>query len=141
MGHVTINFQRSALDLGIVVANGPRSLAFYRDVLGLVHEGDIPMPVGGGGTMHRLRCGDSLIKLVAYEQIPEHCAVPGGIPAATGLRYLTIHATNIAEILEACEAAGVTVVLPLREIRPGVSIAMVEDPDRNIVEFVHTSAS
>jgi glyoxylase I family protein len=138
---VTINFQRTAIDLGIVVANGPRSLAFYRDLLGLVHEGDIPMPVGGGGTMHRLRCGDSLIKLVAYENLPEHCAVPGGIPAATGLRYLTIHATNIPEILASCEQAGVTVVMPLQEIRAGVSIAMVEDPDRNIVEFVNTSAT
>jgi glyoxylase I family protein len=141
VGTVTIKFLRSAIDLGIVVANGPRSLAFYRDVLGLVHEGDIPMPIGGGGTMHRLRCGDSLIKLVAYDEVPEHCAVPGGIPAATGLRYLTIHASNIPEILSACEAAGATVVMALREIRPGVSIAMVEDPDRNIVEFVHTSAS
>jgi glyoxylase I family protein len=138
---MTINFQRSAVDLGIVVANGQRSLEFYRDVLGLVHEGDIPMPIGGGGTMHRLRCGDSLIKLVAYDQVPEHCAVPGGIAAATGFRYLTIHATNIPEILAACEAAGVNVVTPLREIRPGVSIAMVEDPDRNIVEFVHSSVS
>jgi catechol 2,3-dioxygenase-like lactoylglutathione lyase family enzyme len=138
---MTINFQRNALDLGIVVANGPRSLEFYRDVLGLVHEGDIAMPVGGGGTMHRLRCGDSLVKLVAYDQIPEHCSVPGGIGAATGLRYLTIHATNIEEILTACEAAGVPVVMPLREIRPGVRIAMVEDPDRNIVEFVHSFVS
>lgn len=136
-----IDFQRTALDIGIVVADGPRALAFYRDVLGFVHEGDIPMPIGGGGTMHRLRCGDSLIKLVAFDTLPEHCAAPGGIAAATGLRYLTIHAHNIEEILEACAAAGAPIVIPLSEIRPGVSIAMVEDPDRNVVEFVRTTAA
>lgn len=134
-----IDFQRAAIDLGIVVSDGARSLGFYRDVLGFIHEGDIPMPIGGGGTMHRLRCGDSLVKLVAFDTLPEHCAAPGGIAAATGLRYLTIHAHNIEEILDACTAAAVPIVIPLSEIRPGVSIAMVEDPDRNIVEFVRTT--
>ena len=36
----------------------------------------------------------------------------------------------------ACDAAGATIVVPEREVRPGVTIAIVEDPDGNWVEFV-----
>ena len=44
-------------------------LSFYRDLLGFRHEGDIPFPMGG--VMHRLWCGDSLIKIVVPEPSPE----------------------------------------------------------------------
>ena len=59
---MTVRLTKTAIDLGIVVKNGPAALAFYKDLLGFKHEGDMPMP--GGGTMHRLLCGDSLIKIV-----------------------------------------------------------------------------
>jgi len=36
----------------------------------------------------------------------------------------------------ACQAGGYTVAVAPREIRPGVRIAMVEDPDGNWVEFL-----
>ena len=48
-----------------ITANGPAMFAFYRDVLGLPHEGDMKMPFGG--TMHRMRCGTTTIKIVAAE--------------------------------------------------------------------------
>ena len=44
--------------------------------------------------------------------------------------------SNLDEILAAADAAGRTIVWPRREIRPGVSVAMVEDPDGNWVEFL-----
>lgn len=132
-----IEFGQRAIDLGIVITDSDASLAFYRDVLGMEHEGDIPMPLGGGGTMHRLRCGDTLIKLVKFNDVPEARPVGGGIPGATGYRYFTIHANNLAEMMQACEQAGARVVVPTSEIRPGVTIGMVNDPDGNIVEFVH----
>lgn len=133
-----VQLARTAIDLGIVVRDGQRSLDFYRDLLGLVHEGDMPMPgLGGGGTMHRLRCGDgSLLKLVKFDAVPEESAPRGGIDAATGYRYLTMHVTNLDELVEACRQAKVKVAVPVREIRAGVRIAIVVDPDGNLVEFV-----
>lgn len=128
---------QQAIDLGIVITDSDASLAFYRDLLGMEHEGDIPMPIGGGGTMHRLRCGDTLVKLVKLDAVPEARPVGGGIVGATGYRYFTIHANNLAEMMSACEAAGAPIVVPTSEIREGVTIGMVEDPDGNIVEFVH----
>ena len=124
---------KQSIDLGIVIRDSERSLAFYRDLLGLEHVMDTPMP---GGTMHRMACGDTVVKLVRLDSVPDASNPPGGIPAATGLRYFTMIVSNLAEIMGECEAAGVKVAIPIREIRPGVTIGMVEDPDGNWVEFV-----
>lgn len=132
-----VQLTKSAIDLGIVVTDGPAALAFYRDTLGFRHEGDMPFP--GGGTMHRLWCGDSLIKVVVPATPPAARATPGGIPAATGYRYWTISVSNLAELAAACKAGGYQVPVEPREIRPGVSIAIVEDPDGNWVEFLQTA--
>lgn len=123
------------IDLGVVVAELDTSIAFYRDLLGFADEGETPMP--GGGRMRRLRCGDSLIKLVAPSSEPPSKAAPGGPAAATGYRYFTISASNLEEICDTCRGAGRTVVVPPTQLRPGVRIAMVEDPDGNWVEFAH----
>ncbi len=130
-----IAFTKSAIDLGIVITDSEKSLAFYRDTLGLEHTADTPAP--GGGTMHRLMCGNSMIKLVKHPENPAATAAPGGLAGASGIRYFTINCSNVAEMAAACEAAGAPVPVPPTEIRPGVTIAMVEDPDGNWVEFVH----
>jgi catechol 2,3-dioxygenase-like lactoylglutathione lyase family enzyme len=130
-----IKLAKDSIDLGIVVRDAAKALEFYRDTLGLEHVADTPMP--GGGTMHRLMCGTSLIKVVALDKTPEAKAPPGGIQGASGYRYWTISIANLDEVVAACEAKGFKVVVPIREIRPGVSIAMVEDPDGNWVELLH----
>lgn len=131
-----IQFGQRAIDLGIVITDSDAALGFYRDLLGMEHEGDIAMPVGGGGVMHRLRCGDTLVKLVKFDDVPAERPAPGGITGATGYRYFTIHARNLDEIMAACSEAGVRIAVPTSEIRPGVRIGMVHDPDGNLVEFV-----
>ena len=125
---------KPSIDLGIVTTRGEQMLAFYRDLLGLKVQGQMPMP-GGKGTMHRLLCGDSLIKLVVMPELPAP-AVPGGIGGGAGYRYWTITVDNLTEMVAACTAAGAPVVWSEREIRPGIRIAMVEDPDGNWVEFL-----
>jgi catechol 2,3-dioxygenase-like lactoylglutathione lyase family enzyme len=132
---MTVQLAKSAIDLGIVITDSEKSLAFYRDLLGFEHVADTPMPIGGGGTMHRLNCGDTLVKLVKLNNDPERDG-RGGIVGATGLRYFTMIVSNLAEIMGQCEAAGVKVAVPITEARPGVTIGMVEDPDGNWVEFV-----
>jgi len=128
---------KDSIDLGIVVEDLPRALAFYRDTLGLEDEGQLPM--GGGSLMHRLRCGSSVIKLVWFPEAPAAKAPPGGIQGATGYRYWTISLPDVAALASRCEEAGYRVVIPPREIRAGVRIAMVEDPEGNWVEFLETA--
>ncbi|MFV0257117.1 MAG: VOC family protein [Acidimicrobiales bacterium] len=132
---MTLQLTKSAIDLGIVITDSDRSLAFYRDLLGFRHEGDIPMPIGSG-TMHRLWCGDSLIKLVKFDDNPDATAPPGGIGGASGMRYFTIHCSNIPAMAEAARAASVPIKVEPTEIREGVSIAIFADPDGNWVELV-----
>ena len=129
-----MTLSKQAIDLGIVTTNGGPMLAFYRDVLGLTLQGEMPMP-GGVGVMHRLLCGDSLVKLVVLPAVPAPAA-PGGIQGAAGYRYWTITISNLGEMVAACQAAGAKVVMGEREIRPGVRIAIVADPDGNWVEFL-----
>ncbi len=63
-------------------------------------------------------------------------AAPGGINGATGYRYFTITVSDINGAVAACEAAGATIAVPVTELRPGITIAMVEDPDGNWVELL-----
>jgi catechol 2,3-dioxygenase-like lactoylglutathione lyase family enzyme len=133
---MAVKVAKDAIDLGIVTTHGEAMLAFYRDVLGFEHEGDIAMEHVGIKVMHRLWFGRSLIKLVVPVKDPGVPAAPGGIQGATGYRYWTMTIHNLDEVLSAVQAAGHKIVRPRTEVRPGVAIGMVEDPDGNWVEFI-----
>ncbi|MEM7255698.1 MAG: VOC family protein [Pseudomonadota bacterium] len=131
--------KKDAIDLGIVTTNGDAMLEFYRDVLGFRHEGDISLEEAGIKVMHRLWFADSLIKIVVPVSAPTHSGPPGGIPESTGYRYWTLTVENLEDVVHAVRSAGLPVVWEPREIRPGVTVAMVEDPDGNWVEFLQPS--
>ncbi len=127
---------KAGFDLGLVTLNGDAMLEFYRDVVGLEFEATMVLEAIGIARMDRLRCNDSVLKLVTpTTDVP--AGVGGGIAGCTGMRYLTIAVDDIDAAVADCVAAGAPVVWPLREVRPGVSIAMVEDPDGNWLEFIH----
>ncbi len=127
---------KPGFDLGIVTTNGDAMLEFYRDVVGLEFEATMKLEAVGIARMDRLRCNDSVLKLVtATSDVPS--GVGGGIEGCTGMRYFTIAVDDVAAAVADCEAAGAPLVWTPREIRPGVTIAMVEDPDGNWVEFIH----
>jgi len=130
---VGVELTNDSIDLGIVVRDAEASLHFYRDILGLEDQGEMPMP---GGSMHRLLCGTSLIKLVSLNRLPGAESPPGGIGGATGYRYWTLSVSNLDEATAEAEASGRKVVISPREIRPGLRISMIEDPDGNWVELL-----
>lgn len=137
---MTLEVTKDAIDIGIVVRDAEASLAFYRDTLGLEDTGSMPMP-GGGGTMHRLRCGTTIVKLVAFDAELPASAPPGGIMGAYGYRYWTISVADLDGVTARCADAGYRVTVPPREARPGVRISMIADPDGNWVELLTTSAT
>ena len=132
---MAVKLTKQSIDLGIVTTNGPAMLAFYRDVLGFKYVREMPMPGAKGALMHQLMCGESMIKLVVAKSLPANAA-PGGALGGSGYRYWTISVSNIPELLEACSAGGHKVVVPERSLRPGIKIAVVQDPDGNWVEFL-----
>ena len=79
---------KDSIDLGIVVSDAAKSLAFYRDALGLEQIGEQSM--GGAGKMYRLQCGTTHLKVIHFDQTPSGRAAPCGPMEALGLRYLTI---------------------------------------------------
>ena len=133
---MAVELTKDSIDLGIVVRDAEAALAFYRDVLGFEDLGERPMP---GGVMHRLGCGTSVIKLVSLKRPPAAAAPPGGIGGGSGYRYWTISVSNMEDVVAACEAAGRPIAVPITELAPGVTIAIVEDPDGNWVELLKTS--
>ena len=122
---------KNCIDIGIVVKDIQKSLKFYQDLLGLKKIGEMPLWFG---TMHRMGYGDSFVKLIDPKKAPP--AGPQGLQYALGFRYLTFQVSNIDEICADCERAGITFEVDKQELMPGVTIAMVHDPDGNVVEFV-----
>ena len=131
---MALNITKDSVDLGIVTRDAGPLLKFYRDTLGLKVEGEMPMP--GGGHMTRLQCGTSTLKIVVNGKEPAATSAPGGIGGATGYRYFTISVSNLKEATEECSTAGYKVAVPPTEIRSGVTISMIEDPDGNWVELL-----
>ena len=122
---------KDSLDLGILVSDIQASLRFYRDILGLEFVGETPVWFG---TMHRLRFGRSDFKLIQPNRVPPKG--PMGLETQLGFRYVTFVIENLTEFCAELKGKGVEFLLPEKEVRPGVRIAMVKDPDGNIVEFV-----
>jgi len=134
---VPITITKDSIDLGLITKDAAALVTFYRDTLGLEEEGEMQMP--GGGHMTRLKCGTTTLKIVVNGKEPKAEAPPGGIRGATGFRYFTISVSNLVAVTEECQAAGYKVPVPPTEIRPGVSISMIEDPDGNWVELLQAS--
>ena len=135
---MSIDIKKTSIDLGIVCDDIDAMLTFYGETLGLPLEGTIPMP--GGGQMNRFKVGDSVIKIIELDPKPEGQAAPGGIRGATGYRYWTITCSNLAACVERAEAAGAKIVVAAKEVRPGITIAIIADPDGNWVELLQEDA-
>ena len=122
---------KNAIDIGVVVGNINASLDFYVNILGLEKIQEMPLWFG---TMHRLAFGNSFIKLVDPHERPPHG--PDLMEGSLGFRYLTLQVSNIDELCEELKAKKVEFTVDKKEYMPGVTIAMVKDPDGNVVEFV-----
>ncbi len=125
---------KNSLDLGILVSDIKASLEFYRDILGLEYVGETPVWFG---TMHRLRFGSSDFKVIQPNTIPPKGFI--GLENQLGFRYVTFVIQGLTELCKELQSKGIEFSLPVKEIRPGVRIAMVKDPDGNVVEFVERS--
>jgi catechol 2,3-dioxygenase-like lactoylglutathione lyase family enzyme len=125
---------KESLDLGVLVSDINASLKFYQDILGLKFIEKIPVWFG---TMYRLRYGVSDFKLIAPKTLPPKG--PVGLEAQIGFRYITFGIKNLSAVCAKLQEKGFAFEIPEKEARPGVKIAMVRDPDGNIVEFVERS--
>ena len=148
-------FARQTVDLGIVVSDIDKSLKFYTKALGLneLSTFDVPEKLGSRAGLsdnlpfhiHVLALGkdDSAtkVKLMQFKGHPGKKIDNKFIHNGYGVRYLTIFVTDLSRALTQAKKAGVKPIaqgpVPIPEsIAPGMSLAVVRDPDGNMIELV-----
>jgi hypothetical protein len=75
---------KDSVDLLILVSDIRKSLDFYQGILGLEKTQEVQTPFG---TVHRLRYGTSVVKLMDPKQVPP--ASPIGLEKQLGIRCLS----------------------------------------------------
>jgi glyoxylase I family protein len=136
MTTVAFDPNKHGVDLGIIITNWEATKRFYCDTLGFEHVMDMPFPLGPGGTMHRVQAGDCTLKLSEFATTPTARNPPGGAVGGVGIRYFTFWIRNLDDMHRRCVDAGYKLQVPLTEVRSGVRIFIIEDPDGNAVEFL-----
>lgn len=122
---------KDSVDIGIFVSDIKKSLEFYQGTLGLEKTEELAT---GFGTLHRLRFGTSDVKLMDPKKVPPAGAI--GLEKQLGIRYLTFVIRDLTGLCADLKGKGIEFTIPETQIRPGTRIAMVKDPDGNIIEFV-----
>jgi catechol 2,3-dioxygenase-like lactoylglutathione lyase family enzyme len=122
---------KDSVDLCIVVRDISESLDFYQATLGLEKTQEVETPYG---KVHRLRFGTSLVKLMDPKQVPP--AGPIGLEKQLGIRFMSFAIRNLSGVCTALKEKGMEFTIPETQVLPGLRVAMVKDPDGNIIEFV-----
>ena len=120
-------------DAGIVTTDLAAAHRFYGELLGLPVVGEVEFPQVG--FIRRYAVGDSVLRVFVPETPPAAEGSREGFASQTGIRYLTLYVSNLEGLVAAAEQAGFKVPVPVRELRPGVQVAQVEDADGNTVEL------
>ena len=116
------------LHASFIVSDTQRSLAFYRDVLGLEVDSQRP-DLGFPGAW--LKVGESSIHLL---ELPNPDPVTGRPEHGGRDRHLALAVKHFDALAEALEKAG----LPFTRSRSGRRAIFCRDPDGNALEFIET---
>jgi glyoxylase I family protein len=119
------------VDIGIVVSDADRSLAFYRDFLGMELVTDKNTALGHAWF---LRCGRTTLELLQFDTPPQHTG-PTDATQAFGYRFLMLRVRDLEGLVDSLTAAGYAVPLPVSKAGD-LTFAMVADPDGNWIELV-----
>ncbi len=122
------------LQVGIVPHDLAASLEFYRDTLGLAYAG--ARPALEGRTLHVFALGSATVKLLEVAGSPPGRAPRVPYADAAGIRWLTLDVVDLDGILQRCRRAGARFQLEPVDVRAGIRVAIVEDPDGNAIELV-----
>jgi glyoxylase I family protein len=124
-----VKLAKDAIDVGLVTSNYESAHRFYGEVLGFEMVRKIELD--GIGTIYRYAVGKSILRIFLPIEPPTLKNQPGEI------RYMTILVDDLESIVAEISAAGFTVVVPIRQLRPGVKVALIQDADLNAIELMN----
>jgi catechol 2,3-dioxygenase-like lactoylglutathione lyase family enzyme len=140
--------QTAPLEVGLVVNDLDRMLAFYIEVLSCVEQrrADIPMqlsralrtaPAGYINVWLQTPNGE-VIKLVKPPQVPVIGRAPEYSSARSGFCYLTFYCASIESVLAVARSRGAVVRSDDWTLSGSVGLKLVffEDPEGNVIELV-----
>ncbi len=116
------------LHASFIVSDTKRSLAFYRDVLGLEVDSQRPDPGFPGAW---LKVGEGSIHLL---ELPNPDTVTGRPEHGGRDRHLALAVEHLDALATALEKAGI----PFTRSRSGRRAIFCRDPDGNALEFIET---
>jgi catechol 2,3-dioxygenase-like lactoylglutathione lyase family enzyme len=123
--------------ISITVSDIERSLAFYRDLLGLPVTGVVTLGGENGLVIHFLDAGNNaLLELFSFTNA---VAVPSDFvydDRQVGARHLAFKVEDVDAVAAHVRAAGVEFTLEPLDAVGGVRIAFFKDPDGTLVEIV-----
>jgi catechol 2,3-dioxygenase-like lactoylglutathione lyase family enzyme len=146
-----VQFSRGAIDFGIVCSDVRKSVAFYTNVVGMQEiEGfDVPASLGADAGLvdsHQLHVhvmvtqessDASRLKLMQIKEAPGKKVDHEFIHSSLGMSYSTIWVTDIDASLARAAAASVKPLAKGPVALPnGMFLAVIRDPDGNLVELV-----
>ncbi|QDU79308.1 Glyoxalase-like domain protein [Polystyrenella longa] len=148
-------FKSTTVDFGIVVSDVEKSVAFYRDVLGLKETStfdvsseiatDAGLTKGESLSVHVMQLGNAAtatkVKLMQIEGSTPAKQDTSYINSTLGMSYMTLHVTDVSKVLKNAEKHGVKAIAKgPADISRGsgnkMVLAIVRDPDGNLVELV-----
>jgi hypothetical protein len=123
------------VDVGLV-SRTDALVDFYIETLGAERLEPRQFPFA---TVHRLACGPVTLKVMVPAEAPAPAPHGGNFWADAGIRYLTLWIDDLDDLVARWTAAGGTVTTAPMELRPGVRVAMLADPDGNAVELMQAA--
>lgn len=148
-------FSSTTIDFGLVCSDVDKSVAWYRDVVGMKEAGGFDIPAGFAGDtglskelpfhVYAFVLGEGAnatkLKLMQFKTAPGARVDQSFIHSTIGIRYITIHVTDLnAAVARAAQHGARPIAkgpVGLPEGFPqGVGLANFRDPDGNLVELV-----
>jgi lactoylglutathione lyase len=146
-----VEFSRGTIDFGIVCSDVEKSVAFYRDVVGMkeIDGFDVPASLAADAGLvdnHDLHVhvlvtqeasSSTRLKLMQIKDAPGKKVDHAFIHSSLGMSYSTIWVTDIDASLARAAAGNVKPIAKGPVALPnGIFLAVIRDPDGNFVELV-----
>ena len=155
----TSDFTNTTVDFGIVVSDTEKAAEFYTKGLGLTELPgfDVPADMGGGAGLSDYKPfhvrvmvtadepNATKVKLMQFPDAPGAKTKNDFIHTSLGVSYLTVWVADIDTAVERARAAGARplakgpILLP-ESLAKGIYLALVRDPDGNMIELAGPKA-